>query len=41
MLQAIIGEWGERHDVIDNSLLEINVYRPRGAIPDGEDDDDV
>jgi len=28
MLQAIIGEWGERHEVIDNALLEVNMYRP-------------
>ncbi len=30
MLQAIIGDWGERHEVIENSLLEINVNGTAG-----------
>jgi predicted PurR-regulated permease PerM len=33
MMQAIIGEWGERHDVVENELVELRVRtdRPNGA----------
>lgn len=31
MLQAIIGEWGERHDVIDSELTAINAPGRRRA----------
>jgi hypothetical protein len=24
MIQSIVGDWGERHDVIENELVELN-----------------
>lgn len=34
MMQAIIGEWGERHDVVENALVELRVHpeRPEGSL---------
>ncbi len=37
MLQAIIGEWGERHSVIENALVELGVQIPEAHPPDGRD----
>jgi predicted PurR-regulated permease PerM len=34
MLQAVVGEWGERHDVIDNSLVELDKPGGKRVRPD-------
>jgi predicted PurR-regulated permease PerM len=44
MIQAIVGEWGERHDVVENELVELGVplerVRGLGDDADGESNDD-
>ena len=42
MLQAIIGEWGERHEVVENELVELGIRLDRmkgdhGPITDADD----
>jgi hypothetical protein len=40
MIQAIIGNWGERHEVVENALVELGVHPDRMKGSDDPDDSD-